>query len=393
MKTQRLALFFLISFQVVLAEAPPATNGGASRKGQTEFGISQTTTREREAAALFAPIFYQALGDKPRSDYLTNFDFDGDWRGDNNWQHLDDSKFLLKAYVYYAVVETATHLFIHYAVFHPRDYKGGERKGAILSELIREGMKRSGDYDPTGLAAEAAVAHENDMEGCLVVVAKKGQDLKQGQVAFVETLHHNLFSKYLALEATPKRFEHVDLERQRVLLYIEPKGHGIEAYEGDEKQTANKKFLIYKFTGNAEDPEKVKNGVVGYDLVPIQTTLWAKAQNSVIEGQDTKLGFTYGETHDYGEITVSIVQADERVIKRKLAVGKIGSAFLGGVGGVNMARPPWGWFDRNLPHEQLGLWFFDPATIIKRDFQLDDSFSTAYVGLPFWAGELKETRK
>src|SRR6266699_5973704 len=158
MKTHRLALFFLISFSVVFAEALPATNGGVSRKGQTKSGISETTTRERAAAALFAPIFYQALGDKPRSDYLTNFDFDGDWRGDNNWQHVDDRKFPLNAYVYYAVVETATHLFIHYAVFHPRDYKGGERKGAILSELIREGMKRSGGYDPTGLAAEAAVA-------------------------------------------------------------------------------------------------------------------------------------------------------------------------------------------------------------------------------------------
>src|SRR6185295_17837760 len=120
---------------------------------------------DREVAARFAPIFYQALGDKPRSDYITNFDFDGDWRGDNNWEHTDDKSFPLLAYIYYAVSETQTHFFIHYAVFHPRDYKGGERKGLILSEIIREGTKRGAEHDPTGLMAEAGVAHENDMEG------------------------------------------------------------------------------------------------------------------------------------------------------------------------------------------------------------------------------------
>jgi hypothetical protein len=106
---------------------------------------------EREVAARFAPTFYQALGDKPRSDYITNFDFDGDWRGDNNWEHVDDKSFPLRAYIYYSVSETQTHFFVHYAVFHPRDYKGGERKGLILSEIIREGAKRGSDHDPTGV--------------------------------------------------------------------------------------------------------------------------------------------------------------------------------------------------------------------------------------------------
>jgi hypothetical protein len=66
-------------------------------------------------------------------------------------------------------------------------------------------------------------------------------------------------------------------------------------------------------------------------------------------------------------------------------VRKIGSAFRGSTGGLNMARPPWGWFDKNARKQPLGLWFFDPATIVKRDFRTDDSFRTAYVRLPFWA--------
>lgn len=236
------------------------------------------TANDREIAAAFAPVIYQALGDKPRSDYITNFDFDGDWRGDNNWESAEDKKFPLKAYIYYSVSETATHFFIHYAVFHPRDYKGGEVKGRILSDLIREGAKRGTEHDPTGLLDEAGVAHENDLEGCLLVVEKNGSELSRGRVVYVETLHHSEFSRYLPTETGSKGFGVFRLDGGgRVLLYIEPKGHGIETYLGDDKQTAKKAFLIYKFTGKAENPEQEQDGSVGYDLVPIQTSLWANA--------------------------------------------------------------------------------------------------------------------
>jgi hypothetical protein len=313
--------------------------------------LSQSSARDREIAAAFAPVFYQALGDKPRSDYITNFDFDGDWRGDNNWEHADDKKFSLKAYVYYSVSETATHLFIHYAVFHPRDYKGGERKGRILSELIREGVKSGTERDPTGLLEEAGVAHENDMEGCLIVVAKNGNNLDHARVVFVETLHHNDFSRYLPGEAAPKGFGLFKSEGAHTLMYVEPKGHGVETYVGDEKQTAKKEFVTYKFTGRAGDPEQAPDGSVGYELLPIQTTLWARAKKGLADGAN----ITYGSTHDYGQITISLMQPNGRISTRKVAVGKIGSAFLGNIGGVNMAHPPWGWFDNNAHKQPLGL--------------------------------------
>src|ERR1700751_2596096 len=126
MKTARLLI-------VVLALALLITSNSRVLHGENK--ITKPVDADREVAARFAPTFYQALGDKPRSDYITNFDFDGDWRGDNNWTNSANLDFPLKAHIYYSVSETATHYFIHYAVFHPRDYKGGEHKGAILSEL------------------------------------------------------------------------------------------------------------------------------------------------------------------------------------------------------------------------------------------------------------------
>jgi hypothetical protein len=340
--------------------------------------MPQTIKRDRNVAATFAPIFYQAIGSNPRSDYLTNFNFDGDWRGDNNWENADQKKFPLKAYVYYSVSETATHFFIHYAVFHPRDYKGGERKGKILSELIREGARRGGKYDPTGLADEASLAHENDFEGCLVVVSKSGQDFESGHVIFVETLHHNLFSSYKAGEDIPMNSRNLRVEGRRVLLYIEPKGHGIEAYDGSDKQTAEREFVIYGFAGKAENPEKQSASSVGYDLIPLQV-LWSKGQTRGLKND------TYGESKNYGAVSIQVRQSNGRAAERKINVGSIGTAFLGKVGGQNMARPPWAWFDRNNRDEPLGLWFFDPATTIKRHFKLGEEFSTVYVRLPFWA--------
>ncbi|MEO2195586.1 MAG: M48 family metallopeptidase, partial [bacterium] len=85
--------------------------------------------RDHDIAVRLAPTFYQALGPDPRFDYITAFDFDGDWRGDNNWVNAADEQRRLPAWVYYAVSETRTHYFVIYAAFHPRDYKGGNERG------------------------------------------------------------------------------------------------------------------------------------------------------------------------------------------------------------------------------------------------------------------------
>ena len=148
-----------------LASLAQASKKTSKTKSSSESYAAASVARDREIAAAFAPVFYQALGDDSRADLITNFNFDGDWRGDNNWAHASDKRFKLLAYVYYAVSETPTHFFIHYAVFHPRDYKGGTGAGPLLSGAIREGVQKGGRYDPTGLSSEAVLAHENDMEG------------------------------------------------------------------------------------------------------------------------------------------------------------------------------------------------------------------------------------
>jgi hypothetical protein len=356
-----------------------AQNSPAAARAKSG-ALRANAARDREIAAHFAPVFYQGLGDQKRHDYITNFDFDNDWRGDNNWNNSADVRFPHRAYVYYAVSETPTHILVHYAVFHPRDYKGGAgARGPILSEIIREGVRRGGRYDPTGLSSEAVLAHENDMEGCLVVAAKAGADFKQARVMFVETLAHDRFLKYTTEHAhadgSKPAFDFVRLEAGQTELYVEPKGHGIVAYVGGEKQSPANGTLVYKFAGRADDPDKSPPNATGYDLLPLYTTIWPRARTGVNQ--------TFGAAYKYGARAFRVAQTSNPAAKRSVNLGTLGAAFRGSKGAPNMARPPWGWFDRSEREEARGAWFFDPAATIKRHFKLSDDFSIAYTHAPF----------
>lgn len=366
--TRTLFLFFVL---LTLSTGADVRAQKKSAKAGVSYGAA-SVARDREIAARFAPVFYQGLGDKRRSDLITNFDFDGDWRGDNNWNATDDKKNKLRAYVYYAVSETPTHFFIHYAVFHPRDYKGGDA-GKILSGVIREGVRTGGRYDPTGRTADAVLAHENDMEGALVVVAKDGAERER--VAYIETLGHDRFQQYAVEGGPPSNFKRVPMNGERALLYVEPKGHGVSAYDADEKDADKRKLLIYRFTGRADESDTQEGGEVGYDLLPLYTTLWPRARHGTNE--------TYGEALDYGTRTVKVVGASGKTTIRNAKLGSLGAAFRGVVGAANRARPPWGWYDREERDEAPGAWFFDPASIVKRHFKLGDDFAAAYLHAPF----------
>ena len=79
---------------------------------------------------------------------------------------------------------------------------------------------------------------------------------------------------------------------------------------------------------------------------------------------------------------VSTKSADGIANANQSIENKICSAFRGKVGGTNMARPPWGWFDGKERDRPLGEWFFDPAGTVKRHFKLDESFATVYTHTP-----------
>jgi hypothetical protein len=348
-----------------------------TKSGKAALDSPERLARDRQIGAAFAPIFYQGLGDHPRADFITNFDFDGDWRGDNNWDHTDDPKYRILAYVYFSVTETPTHFFIHYAVYHPRDYKGGLRKSVLLESAMKQAVGEIGG-DPTGVTESVALSHENDLEGCLVVARKHGEDPAQATVEYVEAMAHNTYIKYRPASAPSPIGEIVEMKGEHPLMYCEAKGHGVSRYTGDEKQLKNAPLgiLIYSYTGQAEDHEATGSRMVGYDIVPIYATLWQHAQQVPNE--------TYGEAYDFSVVTALMHALSGKDYPIKEVLGTLGVAFRGTVGFENKARPPWGWYDMRERNRPRGEWFFDPAAVVARHFHLDSKdFSTAYTYNPY----------
>ncbi len=360
---------------VVFATLLPTLTGAQLRL--PDKSATNASTRDKQIAAQFAPVIYQGLGDQPRSDYITNFDFDGDWQGDNNWANAGNKTYPLRAVVYYSVIETATHYFVQYSFFHPRDYKGGLGKSTLVDVLIQEGLRRAGK-DPTGLADDVALSHENDLEGCLIVVAKRGNDLRKAAVQYVETMSHNRFLKYRPREVPGMVGALIEVKGQQPLVFAEPKGHGVSSYTGTREQLKKSVngTLVYSYNGKAEDPEKQRGDAIGYDLVALQETLWSRAQTGESE--------TFAEVIDYQEMKVALRQLEGKAPSTEPPLGKLGAAFRGTVGFKNKARAPWGWYDDTEKDRPPGEWFFDPASVIARHFNLEQSFAQAYTYHPFF---------
>ena len=68
----------------------------------------------RGLAEYWAPTIYQDVNETylTRADIPTRFDYDGDWRGDNNWENLEN--YPQNPSAYFSVRETLTHYFIEH---------------------------------------------------------------------------------------------------------------------------------------------------------------------------------------------------------------------------------------------------------------------------------------
>jgi hypothetical protein len=160
-----------------------------------------------QLAEYWSPVWWQDTDDGDfRADYITNIDFDGDWDSTNNWGNMP--QYELKAYIYYWIAETTTHWFIGYADFHPRDW----------SDDI------TAPWDQ----------HENDMEGCLIVIQKT--EGYYGEFILMITRAHDNFYSYKDYESSLSNqvkngHEDIDgdieFESGHPYVYVKAEGHAV----------------------------------------------------------------------------------------------------------------------------------------------------------------------
>ncbi|NHK30197.1 MAG: hypothetical protein FK730_02520, partial [Asgard group archaeon] len=252
--------------------------------------IVQSEEKINELAYYWAPVWYQDTDSSAyRSDYITNFDYDGNWIGNDNWNNLE--LYPLNATIYYSILETETHWFIGYYDFHPRDWS--------ISGLFQ---------------------HENDMEGVLVVVKKDGSDW--GQFYCMVTEAHTNFYQYIDYETPASanltgNYDNIDgdVEFETVnnyylnfnfsshghpIVYIESKGHGVNGAERwEDDNFPGNDGVIYKPMGKSEEPLSGNDRNVSYTLTSIDV-FWELRYGPYGAGH-TLGSFSSFDGDDYGE--------------------------------------------------------------------------------------------
>jgi hypothetical protein len=290
----------------------------------------------RRLAEHYAPVVFQ----ESRStvlDFIAKFDYDGDWKGDNNWRnaYLYD----LTGHVYYSVIESTNHYFITYAFYHPRDYTARPYEG----------------FAPK-------TEHENDMEGCTITIEKDGTPF--GKVVLLETLAHDVFFKYenrdnRKVAAGGSKIDgSIQFVEGRPAVYVEAEGHGVKAATRAHVASRNSfPGIIYRYTGTASVPGSNRDPNATYDLVAIEDTLWA---------------------HRF-EIGSTFCCADSYTMNGG-GTARVGSAFNGPIGGC-AAKPPWGW-DQANDKIAKGDWFRDPLKAYPTQLRIQN-FTGSYVHNPY----------
>lgn len=332
----------------VSAEAPAARTA----EKQTFSDEPPSTDPYRKLAEHYAPFIAQETWFEPKADFLARFDYDGDWRGDNNWENLSQGS--SQAYVHYAAIETATHLFLHYSFFHPRDYSDN---------------------------CVIGTCHENDNEGIILVVQKDGSEF--GRLRVMQTLAHNNVYSYSNDPGIRPGVHQIEgslrlWKESHPMVFLEGGGHGAYAansshslYAVDRGEFQNT-GVTYVFKGKAERPRSASDREVGYELLPIYEQWWTKSSTA-----DWKEP-TFDDYYEYAPFGG----------RPRMKNFRISGSFLGRRQAENKARPFWGWFDtrsRKNGVVNTGQWALDPAYSVAKYlmFPADEKFSLDYTHNPY----------
>jgi len=276
-----------------------------------------------ELALHWAPIIYH--GAASDQDYIARVDFDGDWIGNNNWENQPTGD--LSAHVYYSVIETDTHYFLFYGLFHPRD------------------------YEPWCIPS---LCHENDMESIQLMVRKDGSEW--GKLEAMETLAHSRIYLYVTDYSVKPGYLRVRgkilLEDGRPVVYVETYGHGIYGHRIKLK----KGMVIYRPGEVAEVPTGIEDEVI-YALISIYDTLWQHR----------------------GEIGPG--KLFDQPFKYRGAV--LGATFDGDDWGEDKANSPWGYPQALGDELSRGDWFLDPAKTLAYHAHFPEPFSMIYIYNPY----------
>ena len=342
-----------ISKEVVIT----VSNSAASSRSTEKTNFPAETKNSDPYFSLvehYAPFVAQETWFEPKADYLARFDYDGNWKGDDNWENLDTGS--SQAFVYYAVMETETHWFLIYNFFHPRDYS---------------------DFCVVG------TCHENDNEGLILTVRKDRSQF--GKLEVLETLAHNNVYSFTNDSKIKKDIHDIDgkiefYDKSHPVIFIEAGGHGVfssdakqSLFSADKMDFKENTGVTYVYNQRAERPASSNDRSVSYSLLPIFEEWWSKGnQQNEDSNQTFENFFTY---EPFGD-------------RPRASSRFIAGAFQGRTASDNMAKPFWAWHDNRTKKKKIlntGQWALDPAYSVSTNLKFPKNlpFSLEYIFNPF----------
>lgn len=302
----------------------------------------------------YAPFIAQETWFEPKADYLARFDYDGNWKGEDNWENLEHGS--SQAFVYYGVTETSTHWFLIYNFFHARDY----------SDICVVGT-----------------CHENDNEGMILTVRKGAT--RFGTLEVMETLAHNNIYSFTNNRRIKKRAHNIDgrlplYKKSHPIIFIEAGGHGVygagaraSLFSAETMSFRRNTGITYVYGKTAGRPRHPNDRNISYALLPIYKEWWERGNQPTDEANDTFDKFFSYEP--FGG-------------RPRVKANFIAGSFRGRTASKNMAKPFWGWHDRKTKKKKIlntGQWALDPAYAVSRNlkFPKDMPVSTVYIFNPY----------
>ncbi len=336
-------------------------------------------------AAKYAPVVYQATRkEAPHFDYLTTFDFDGNWKALDNYDAIKKAT-EIRSFVYYDVVETKSHFFIRYAYFHPLhfgllggDAFGNEMAGAtvVVAKYPQERPVAVLTYFPAGDNEEVR-SYVTEESG---IVTQQGLNYHRVNAVFPEA---QLFpgGHYLA---------YLTANTHESCLWIHTtKEHLLDQLcQLTEGEKLGLSVIQYVYDGGASDTLKKDGGAFPAAKQDVRYGLRLVLQDFWTRRDQTGTNTIYTMSFEY--------EAPEGRPGNGL---ELPSAFLDPVTPTSpyKGRPPWAWewstnpFNFDLYSLPRGNYFLDPAWFFLKRHRLNadwnwdtkEGYSTDYCFNPY----------
>ncbi len=316
-----------------------------------------------------APFIYHATCTvHGRQDVISNVDFDGDLVGANNWESFE--RFRLRPTVYYAVLETETHYFLAYHLFHPRDWNH--------------------------VTFYVNATHEIDGENLQVVVRKA-----DGRVVLLWTQAHYRGWVYtnpgtgigpgedLDIEGPLETVDDAGLPRDgapHAAVFVQAEGHGIYGSRDSCSEVEVRPDGTYFFGGRGaagvggllfrparpgeavDEPATIAAGEVAYELDSTTAKLWPLLRDGELTGDGRLLDGSWRYRDD---------QVDVAEVPRYYDGDRASGPF-----GPDRGIAPFA-IDLEWEEGTLGGLFFNPARRYAETLTIEGPWSRRYVGYPF----------